>query len=367
VGETGGIALFRALKLGDLLCAVPAFRAVRRARPDARITLIGLPWAEGFAARFSHLFDAFLAFDGWPGLPEVELGDPSAFLERARARGFELAVQMHGSGLISNEIVAALGAVRAGGFTTAGAHPLDPALSLPYPDHLHEVRRHLALVEHLGFGSAGEELEFPIVEEDREALAPLGVGDASDVAVVHCGAISGRRWSPERFALVVDELSRDHHVVLTGSATERDVTAEVAALAASPVTDVAGATTLGSLAALIERARIVVTNDTGVSHLTAAVGTPSVVLFLSSDPRRWAPLDAERHRAVVHPAITRAHDAHPERLGALLEGCIVAGCPRHQGVADADPDEVAVETVVEEIDALLGRRVTVSDPEARIR
>ena len=172
---------------------------------------------------------------------------------------------------------------------------------------------------------------------------------------MHCGAISGRRWSPERFASLVDELSRDVHVVLTGSSEEHDVTAHVAALASSPVTDVAGRTTLGSLAALIERARIVVTNDTGVSHLTAAVGTPSVVLFLSSDPRRWAPLDAQRHRAVVHPAIARAHDAHPERPGALLEECLVADCPEHPGAADADPGAIALESVVEEIDALLDR------------
>jgi ADP-heptose:LPS heptosyltransferase len=368
VGETGGIALFRALKLGDLLCAVPAFRAVRRARPDVPITLIGLPWAEAFAARFGHLLDAFMPFDGWHGLAEQELGDPATFVEEARARRFELAIQMHGSGVVSNEVVVALGAATTGGFTTPRAAALDPELSMLYPDHLHEVRRHLALVEELGFGAAGEELEFPISDVDRRSLGPLGVGDEPDVAIVHCGAISGRRWSPERFAMLVDELSRDLRVALTGSSAERDVTARVAALATSPVIDLAGRTTLGGLAALIERARIVVTNDTGVSHLTAAVGTPSVVLFLTSDPRRWAPLDAERHRAVVHPAIAHAHDAHPERSGALREGCLVGGCRKHRGVGDADPDAIAVGTVVAQCSALLERRrVATSEPRATVR
>ena len=65
-----------------------------------------------------------------------------------------------------------------------------------------------------------------------------------------------------------------------------------------PCVNLGGFTTLGTLAALMEGARLVVCNDTGISHLAAALRTPSVVVFVSSDPRRWAPLDATRHRPV---------------------------------------------------------------------
>jgi ADP-heptose:LPS heptosyltransferase len=70
----------------------------------------------------------------------------------------------------------------------------------------------------------------------------------------------------------------------------------------SPVVDLVGRASLGAAAAVVRRATAVITNDTGMSHLAAAVGAPSVVVFTVTDPDRWKP-PGDRHRAVIAGAL----------------------------------------------------------------
>ncbi|NTV10910.1 MAG: glycosyltransferase family 9 protein, partial [Zoogloea sp.] len=65
---------------------------------------------------------------------------------------------------------------------------------------------------------------------------------------------------------------------------------------------------LGTLAELVAHARLVVCNDTGMSHIAAATGTPSVVVCCGADPERWRPLDARRHRVLWHAVDCRPCD-----------------------------------------------------------
>jgi ADP-heptose:LPS heptosyltransferase len=82
-----------------------------------------------------------------------------------------------------------------------------------------------------------------------------------------------------------------------------------------PAVNLAGQTTLGELAALVKGACLVVCNDTGVSHMAAALRVPSIVLFSASEPERWAPANRELHRSVLG-----ASQAAPQTVLALAEG-----------------------------------------------
>lgn len=325
IGTPRRIAIFRALQLGDLLCAIPAIRSLRLALPEAHMTLIGLPWARALAARFAHYFDDFLEFPGYPGLPErtPDLAMIPRFLTAAQQQHFDLVVQLHGSGGIVNPLVALLGGDHTAGFFLPGQYCPDPARFIPYPDGLPEIHRHLRLMQHLGLPATDDALEFPLYPADFAELAALpqcaGLQPGQYVCI-HPGARHpDKRWPPALFAQVADQLyDQGYQVVLTGSQKEQALTQAVARQMRAPSIDTASPISIGGLAALLSQARLLVSNDTGVSHIAAALQLPSVVIFFATDPARWAPLQRHRHRVIHEPGGVQVPQVI-EASAALLE------------------------------------------------
>jgi ADP-heptose:LPS heptosyltransferase len=314
------IAVFRALQLGDLLCAVPALRALRNAFPLAEITLIGLPWARDFVGRFNRYLDAFLEFPGYPGLPErpIHLAAIPSFFEQAQQQRFDLLIQMHGNGTITNPLAMLVGARQIAGYFQAGAYCPAQTTFFPYPEGQPEIWRHLKLMELLGIpvhGSGlGEELEFPVSPEDAEALKALEhtVGLRPPYICFHPGGRGkARRWPADRFAHVADQLTSEAlQIVITGTAEEAALAAEMEQRMRRTAVNLVGRTDLGILGALLQRARLLVSNDTGVSHVAAALRVPSVIICMGSDPVRWGPLNRERHRVLMGETATVQSVAH---------------------------------------------------------
>ena len=348
------IAVVRALHLGDLLLAVPALRGLRAGLPDAEITLIGLPWAASFAGRFSAYVDRFLPFPGYLGIDEVALDRARTqdFILQQRAYGYNLVIQMHGSGRTSNPFALDLGGSVTAGYTPCcveSEHSLD--IAAPYPDDLHEIDRNLRLVSMLDCPVSDASLEFPLNADDRsEADALLEMPDDHRPLIgIHPGAKHpSRRWGPARFAAVADALAVRYgaRTVITGGPDEVAVAWDVARAMRYPSTVLAGQSTLGGLAALIDRLDLYVSNDTGPAHIASALGTPAVVVFGPADLRRWEP-DGANTRVVARDVTCRP--------------CGQAICPiDHRCLAWIDPEEV-----VAVASDLLGDRLQPAAPPVR--
>ncbi|MFN0092826.1 MAG: glycosyltransferase family 9 protein, partial [Acidimicrobiales bacterium] len=149
---------------------------------------------------------------------------------------------------------------------------------------------------------------------------PLECSPAPGATVVHPGAASGaRRWPADRFAAVAAaEVAAGRAVVVTGAAAEQALAEEVAARAGLDRSCVlAGATDIGSLAALVAHAGRVICGDTGVAHLASAFGAPSVVLFGPVSPAVGGPPADGPHRVLWTGRLGDPHAASPSE--GLLE------------------------------------------------
>lgn len=345
------IAVFRALYLGDMLLAVPALRALRQHFPASEITLIGLPWARTLRERYADYLDRFVEFPGFPGLKEVEVDRERthAFLTEQRAYSYDLIVQMHGSGPASNLFINELQGKLSVGYFKPGWEKSARGLTLsaPYPEHVHEVSRNLGLAALLGCRELDPRLTFPLEPRDyaerERLLARPGVSSRARLIGLHPGAkFASRRWPPVYFAALADELatSLDARIILTGGKDDCSIVQSVMGSMRTRPLNLVGQTSLGGLAALIDRLDLFISNDTGPAHLAYALDTPSITLFGPADYQRWAPLEQTRHLALHVPVICSPcsyetcpidhrclRRIEPQQVSALAKRCLLDGGP----------------------------------------
>lgn len=298
IGGLGGCVLvLRAIGLGDALTGVPALRALRRRFPDTPVILAAGP-AVGRLLTAHRVVDGYVPTQGLAPLPPMP---PPA-----------LAVDLHGNGPASHDVVAGTGATRI--LTFAGPDDGYPDGPDWRPDE-HEVRRWLRLVASVGAVGDPEDLRL------GARRAPVDTGPV----VVHPGAaFPSRRWPVDRWSALVTAVAGDgRRVVLTGD--DREVALGQAVLAGVPrrlrhrVQSTAGRLDLAGLIETIRAATCLVSGDTGAAHVATATGTPSVLLFGPTPPGWWGPLiDLDRHRVLWPAAPGYRGDPHGAHLDPVL-------------------------------------------------
>jgi lipopolysaccharide heptosyltransferase I len=298
--------------LGDLVHTLPAVAALRRADPTAAIDwLVDAPHRE-----FLELVPVISSV--------IVLADRTARAWLAarrtlRARAYDVAIDFQG--LLKSAALARLsGASRVVGFDRAA---LREGLASPFytervevGEGRHVIQKNLQLAASMG--AAVDRVEFPIADVPspaRDAVAAMGLGP---YALVNPGAAwPNKRWPPDRFGATAIGLRSRHglrSVVLWGPGEE--VLAREVAAASDGAAVVAPATRLPDLVALARGAGLMLSGDTGPTHIAAAVGVPIVALFGPTNPLRngpWNPRDISISRY-------DACDCHYERRCRRAEG-----------------------------------------------
>lgn len=298
------IAVLRANALGDFIFTLPALDALRAGYPEAEIVLLAKQFHRDFLEGRPGPVDRVVAVPCYPGVGapddvEADSEQIERFFEAMQAERFDLALQLHGGGGNSNPFVRRLGARVTAGLQAPDAPPLDR--NVPYVYFQREQLRYLEVMSTVGAPMVSIEPRVTVTRADREEASQVLPPSERPLAVIHpgVGAID-RRWPEEKFAAVADALyAAGAAVALTGIESEREIVDKVARCARVPVHSLAGRLSLNGLTGLLERADVVVANDTGPHHLAAAVGTATVGIYWCFNIINADPNTRTFHRPVV--------------------------------------------------------------------
>ena len=296
--EVSNLLCVRLDSMGDVLMTEPAIRALKESRPDRRLTLLTSP-AGAEAASLIPEIDEVVVYRA-PWMKTETNGAPGdlEFIDGLKAYGFDGAVvfTVYSQSPLAAALALYLAEVprRLAYCRENPYHLLTHWLREEEPENLqrHEVRRQLDLVASIGCTTESEGIQIAISEdhraEARTAIANAGIDPDRPWLIVHPGASApSRRYRADGFAEVIRRLTGDHElqVMLTGSPDEADLLARIQNESGLPEESIAIDLTLGGLAAVVEKAPLLLSNNTGPVHLAAATGTPVVDLYALTNPQ----------------------------------------------------------------------------------
>jgi len=296
--------------IGDAVMTLPALTALRDHFPQARLTVLTRPWAAGV---YQGQADQVLTYEP-DGRHRGLTGAMALIRELAH---FDLAL------LFQNAFSAALFPALARvperwGYARDGRRfLLTRAVRIePLDRKVHEVFYYLNLLEKLGLPAPYRPPRLPLDDAARaEAGAILdqaGLGQRKFVLALAPGAAFGpaKRWPEADFAraarLILE--ARPGGTVILGGPEETPAADRLMEMLPEPKLNLAGRTTLKTAMAVLNRAALLLTNDSGLMHLGGALGVPLAAVFGPTNPLSTAPLGPSRlirSQAACAPCLKR--------------------------------------------------------------
>ncbi len=305
------ILVIRPDHLGDVLLTAPAIHALKDANPQLEIHALVGPWSADIMANFPEVdLVLTLPFPGFSRTAKINLRSPYQLAVSTAARlrriGYGSAIIMRPDHWWGALVAQLAGIPNRIGYDLPDVAPyLTEAIT---PQHEHAVIQNVRLLSQwMGFPKTENLVNnFSVHENDRAYikgyLSTWGINKDKPIFCIHPGTGTAvKHWTEEGWAQAADILTEqlNAQVVFTGSDKELALVQRIVSTMKQPAIIMAGDTRVGQLAALFQRARVVLGPDSGPLHLAVAVQTPTVTLFGPADPVEFGPWGSPKEHIVL--------------------------------------------------------------------
>lgn len=292
------ILIIRTDRVGDAVLSTPVVKAMRQAYPHAYIAVMAAPAAKDVFEGNPYLdevivFDKDLKHGGWL--------KTARFARSLKEKRFDLALVLHPTNRV--HLITFLAGIpkRVGYDRKLGFLLTDKLAHEKQSGQKHELEYNLDLVRYLGVEPQDKSLFIRITPEAQAwakgVLKDSGISEGDLLLAIHPAAsCPSKIWPKDRFAQAADMLAEKYgfKVLIVAGPKDISIAGEVANLMRNPAVNLAGKTSVSQLAAILERCRVFISNDSGPVHIASAVGTPVVSIFGRAQkglsPGRWGPV-----------------------------------------------------------------------------